>query len=56
MVATAGMPVFLAKASISSRAPAETTPPPQTITGRFASPMAWAARLTCMGWPAVLGL
>ena len=56
MVDTMGMPLFSAKAVISSRAPASTTPPPQQMMGRRASPMASKARLSCTGWPAVLGL
>ena len=55
MVETMGMPLFRAKAAISSLAFESTTPPPQQMTGRFASRMAWAAFRICLGWPLVLG-
>ena len=56
IVETIGMPLFVANAVISSRAPASTTPPPQQITGRSACSIAASARLICTGCPCVVGL
>ena len=55
-VVVTGISPYSARARNSSAASAAMIPPPQYIMGRFASAMALAAALTCLGWPLTVGL